>query len=101
MRFQLEHPNLPGARCRYGFDHALGFWAEARGAGMRADYDRLNANYRGLDGALAFIAGHGFLRLDDLQVGLLLTARGEDRQLTELQQRAVDIVGNFKRLADL
>lgn len=100
MRFRLDHPLRPRARCHYGFDHALGFWVELRGDGLHDNYDRTVPGYAGLNGALAAIAGAGFFQMLDLQTGLLRSEHEHQHDLPRRQRAAVEVVSNFKSAAD-
>lgn len=98
MRFRLEHPTSDGGVAEYGIDHAIGYFVTFRAKGQRpAEYDRMNPGYADLDGALSFLAKHGFFSQDALIAAKEWLA-DEDRQGSVAAEvhRAATVICNLK-----
>ncbi|HKO91720.1 MAG TPA: hypothetical protein VJU61_11230 [Polyangiaceae bacterium] len=99
--FRLSHPTNTSAHATYGVDITLGFFVEVVGLdGQRQEYDQLHTGYRGLDGALEFLASHGFFTRDALMSAkVLLNDHGSEVIRVEPEHSPATVICNMKEWA--
>ena len=99
---KLEHPHKSNTHALYGWDRAVEFFVTVfEDARQVAEYDRLQPGYRDLQGAVEFLAAHGFFEPDDIavagqQLAYVLPDDFEDPSL----RRCAEVIVGLRRAAD-
>lgn len=101
MRFEIEHPTEANVTADYGWDHAVEFFVTVYAAdGAVTTYDRLQRGYTHLDGALRFLAKHGFFSIDELEEALSRMGNELADEVPKRLRACAKVVMNLKRAAD-
>lgn len=100
-KLHLDHPDNPKITAIYGFDRAVAFFATIFEQGRCvAEYDRLQQGYRDLQGALEFLAEHGFFEPDDIQLAISFAYLAPEDFDNASTRRCAEVIEKFRRAAD-
>ena len=100
MRFEIKHPTDADVTADYGWDRAVEFFVTVYLAdGEVASYDRLHRGYAHLDGALRFLAKHGFFSVDELEESLMRMGDERPEDMPDPFRGCAEIVMNLKGAA--
>jgi hypothetical protein len=100
-RFVVQHPTDKKLSAVYGFDHALGFFAEVRrGELLVAEYDRLHPPYAEKQGLLDLLVRNGFFTAAEAQQAHGMSAYMLPDEMEPEFRRAAQVLEDLLRAAD-